>query len=268
MLLEKLLSGFGIASHTTSKGVLQSFHVIEEAGGNLTEIETYLLSRQPRLLYWPLIYPNHFQIGTVREAVLYLLGKVRDAWGLFFRMWGNVWIMPNEVKGLLDVLLEAGLDPNFLAEKNSKPLLICALDGVCLKKQWDKEKHQEGDEEEDQEEISISDNGTGRDVPTWCLVELLIRKGADIYYIHLHEGAENWWNIWTPTAYAINWEVEEEWCAALRACGYDPNQVYEEDKRRRIDFIKLRGAKRTGVEVEDISSPSGLGLRQRKPYQA
>jgi hypothetical protein len=257
MSLETLLSGFGIASHTTSNGVLRSFHLIEEAGGDLTEIETYLLSRQPRLRHWPLIYPNDFQIGTVREAVLYLLGRGLDAWGLFFKMCGIPWMEASlEMKHLLDVLLEAGLDPNFLSGQHSRPLLIRALSGVS------------GVKTRNQEGMLTSDDGTSRNAPIWCLVELLVRKGADVYYMHLHKGADNWWDILTPTAYAILWKVEEEWRATLRACGHDPDQVYEEDERRRKDFIKLRGAKRTGVEVEELSSPSGLGLRQRKPYQA
>jgi hypothetical protein len=231
--------------------------VIEEAGGDLAEIETYWLSKLRGQIFGLHMYdPGDHEIVSVREVVLYLLWKGRDAWSLFFNMWRRLWRMPNlGTKDLLDVLLEAGLDPNFLSGQYSRPLLIRALVGIYVVKR-------------NQEEMLTSDDGTSRDAPIWCLVELLVRKGADVYYMLRHEGADNWWDIWTPTAYAIKWKVEEEWCAALRACGYDPDQVYEEDKRRRIDFIKLRGAKRTGVEVEDLSSPSGLGLRQRKSYQA
>jgi hypothetical protein len=244
--------------------------MVEEAGGDLTEIETYWLSRPYRQgLQWYIYNPSDLEIVSVREVVLYLLGKGRDAWSLFFKMWEGLWRMPNlEMKNLLDVLLEAGLDPNFISGQYSRPLLFQALVGVCVRKEDDQARDQARDQEEKREEMLTSDKGTGRDAPIWCLVELLIRKGADIYYMHLHEGADNWWNIWTPTAYAIGWKVEEEWCAALRAYGYDPYEVYEEDERRRKDFIKLRGAKRTGVEVEELSSPSAVGLRQRKPYQA
>jgi hypothetical protein len=265
-VLEGALYGMTITSHTTSDDVIRAIHIVEEAGGDLNETETYWLSRpHQQILVWHMNNPDDLEIVSVREVVLYLLGKGRDAWSLFFKLWRRLWRMPNlGTKDLLDVLLDTGLDPNFLAGIYSRPLLILALCGVSVRKDQD----EEDDEEDNEEERWTQDDDILRGIPIWCLVELLIRRGADIFYMHLHGGVENWWNIVTPTECAIRLKVEEEWRAALRACGYDPDQVYEEDKRRRIDFIKLCGAKRTGIDVEELSSPSGLGLRQRKPYQS
>jgi hypothetical protein len=258
IILGGVLSGMIDTSYHTCIQAFRTIRSIEEAGGDLTEIETYWLSTPQRSMFqWDIYNPSNRNIASVREVVLYLLGKGRDAWGLFFKLWGKLWTQANlGMKNLLDVLFEIGLDPNFLSGNYVRPLLICALSGVS------------GVKTRNQEGMLTSDDGTSRNAPIWCLVELLVRKGADVYYMHLHKCADNWWDIPTPTAYAILWKVEEEWRAALRACGHDPDQVYEEDERRRKDFIKLRGAKRTGVEVEELSSPSGLGLRQRKPYQA
>ncbi|RYP67762.1 hypothetical protein DL770_008543 [Monosporascus sp. CRB-9-2] len=148
-----------------------------------------------------------------------------------FRWRGNDDMEKN--KSLLNFYLDAGGDPNQFDE-DGYPLLLCAL-------------------------LLLPDGNTKPDI---SLVTILISAGADIYYIHDTDNDPQ--NAQTITDFAFEFEAEDLWETALNACGLDFTSVYVESVRRLQDHRRLRGATRSGVDVESIT---GLGpsseLRQR-----
>lgn len=94
------------------------------------------------------------------------------------------------------------------------------------------------------------------------LLTLLISAGADIYWIDDDHGSED---AWTLTDWAFDSEVEEFWAAALEECGFDPEAVYVESGRRLAEYQRLRGASRSGVDVEPLldGPMEGMVLRYR-----
>jgi len=97
-----------------------------------------------------------------------------------------------------------------------------------------------------------------------CLLEPLIRAGADIYYIDVDDRTGD---AWTLTDLAFDWGLEDAWSNALESCGFDIDDVCDESNRRLDAFKKLHGAKRSGVDVSFVQS-SGLRYRGgRAPVQ-
>lgn len=227
-----------------------------------------------------------------RDFIAFLLQKSNHAWNITLEFLPKFWRLPcKRAKRYVKLLLEIGLDPNFIPKEYQRCLLIQALDGVRrtrdinnnsrdkktanlseMGEQTAPEAPVSMKDDSESEELSIEEQDcdiTGAYTPLWCLLELLISFGADIFYLEYHDEKDtiDWQNIWTPTDYAIKWRVEAEWCAALKACDYDPSAVYEESNRRKIDFLKLHGAQRSGVDVEDLKSPTAIGLQCRRPWR-
>lgn len=92
----------------------------------------------------------------------------------------------------------------------------------------------------------------------------MIRHGAEIY--DMEWAGEGWLNkvaddgVMSITAYAKATDCAPFWRHALKHAGYDPDDVFLEDERRRREFRKLHGAASSAVEVED---PPTSSLRRR-----
>ncbi|KAI0884303.1 uncharacterized protein GGS22DRAFT_189430 [Annulohypoxylon maeteangense] len=89
------------------------------------------------------------------------------------------------------------------------------------------------------------------------LLVILMKAGADIFFARevggcLHSTAE--------LAYELG--VGYLWEAALIECGYDPNEVKMEDKRRKTVLEKFDSAERSGVDIEPmkemLSAPGNI----------
>ncbi|RYP68389.1 hypothetical protein DL769_005517 [Monosporascus sp. CRB-8-3] len=136
-------------------------------------------------------------------------------------------------KSLLNLYLDTGGDPNQLTEDGDPPLLFA----LTLLSRSDIE-------------------------PDISLVTILISAGADIYYIDDKDNDAE--NARTITDWAFALEVEDLWETALDECGLDIASVYAESDRRLQDHRRLRGATRSGVDVESITEPGPSSeLRQR-----
>ncbi|KAI0377950.1 hypothetical protein F5Y04DRAFT_168358 [Hypomontagnella monticulosa] len=87
---------------------------------------------------------------------------------------------------------------------------------------------------------------------------LLVDAGADIFFIREIGG-----QLQSITDLALEKGLKQLWEEALRACGHNPSQVYEEDMRNHIVYKRLRLAERSGVDVESMKNLSTSGLRRR-----
>jgi hypothetical protein len=85
----------------------------------------------------------------------------------------------------------------------------------------------------------------------WSIDNLstLVMAGADIYYIDwmlersfIYEDAFNDM-LASPTAFAVACNIKFAWAASLRNYGYDPEEVFVEDMRRRREFPRTHGSK-------------------------
>lgn len=92
----------------------------------------------------------------------------------------------------------------------------------------------------------------------------MIGHGADIFDM---EWANDDWlgkvaddGVMTPTAYAKATGCARLWRYALNKAGYDPDEVFLEDERRRREFRRLHGATSSAVEME---GPPRSELRRR-----
>ncbi|RYP10411.1 hypothetical protein DL765_008107 [Monosporascus sp. GIB2] len=150
------------------------------------------------------------------------------------------WIRNDDMelnKSLLNFYLDTGGDPNQFAKTGIPPLLFALL---LLSR---------GDIE-----------------PDISLVTILISAGADIYYIHDPDNDPDTARTTTDWAFAL--EVEDLWEAALEECGLDIASVYAESDRRLQDHRRLRGATRSGVDVESITEPGPSSELRRRAGQA
>ncbi|KAH7191787.1 uncharacterized protein B0J16DRAFT_331768 [Fusarium flagelliforme] len=92
----------------------------------------------------------------------------------------------------------------------------------------------------------------------------MISQGANVY--NMEWAGEDWINyvdadgVMSPTAYAKLWNIVPIWRYALKRAGYDPDEVFLEDERRRREFRRLHGATSSAVEMED---PPSSALRRR-----
>ncbi|KAF5005199.1 hypothetical protein FDECE_8320 [Fusarium decemcellulare] len=93
----------------------------------------------------------------------------------------------------------------------------------------------------------------------------LISNGADIYHVEWASG--DWIDdvdddgLMSPTAYVKANDLMPVWKYALKAAGYDPEQVLLDDERRRRKFRQLQGASSSSVEVAE--EVSGSSMRRR-----
>jgi len=96
-----------------------------------------------------------------------------------------------------------------------------------------------------------------RMLPTDNLISI-ISDGADI---HDMEWANEHWvdkvdvdGVMSPTAFIKATRRDHVWRYALRKAGYNPDEVFLEDERRRREFRRLHGATSSVVAVEDPPS--------------
>ena len=92
----------------------------------------------------------------------------------------------------------------------------------------------------------------------------LISSGADIYDTELADesliDAADEDGLISPTIIAEVAKVVPLWRHALREAGYNPDEVFLEDERRRREFRRLHGANSSAVEMEN---PPRSALRRR-----
>jgi len=159
---------------------------------------------------------------------------------------------------MVHLYLDIGGDPNKLDHQFGNPLLFATMfhmqeacrlfnhDQGNIVKMDDRNNEIEGAGEEEDEEASEEESAESLCVD---ILATLISSGADIYHI---KGQDNVESAVTPTLYAIQCGVEEFWRAALEECSLDVSTVYAESDRRLAEYRKLRGAIRTGIDVEPL----------------
>lgn len=92
-----------------------------------------------------------------------------------------------------------------------------------------------------------------------------MEAGADTYYaawgpVDLFGDREP--VVFSPTIFARKFGIEAQWETALRACGYNPAEVYAKDECRRREFLRFHRAKSSAVDVEEVVG-DGTHLRMR-----
>jgi len=126
------------------------------------------------------------------------------------------------------------------------------------------DKSEEEDNDESVEDDSYEDEWDTKVELSIELLSVLISAGADVHYIyHGIRGGM------TLARIAYFCEVLDIWEAALERCGFNIDEVVMESNRRLSEHVKLRGAMRTGVDIESVVSETGSasGLRQRARWQ-
>jgi Ankyrin repeat len=88
------------------------------------------------------------------------------------------------------------------------------------------------------------------------IIRLLIVAGADIYAFDNHG--------WSPLDFAIHYSTDNVFFEALRHCCIASEDYIREHDRRKADWRRLHGAKRTAVDVQFIKSSSRTGLIKRR----
>jgi len=126
------------------------------------------------------------------------------------------------------------------------------------------DKSEEEDNGESVEDDSYEDEWDKKVELSIELLSVLISAGADVHYIH-HGRREGR----TLARIAYFCKVQDIWEAALERCGFNIDEVVMESNRRLSEHVKLRGAMRTGVDIESVVSETGSanGLRQRTRWQ-
>lgn len=226
-----------------------------------------------------------------------------DPWELLFSAWPISLVSPTQTAfDVIQLSLQKGLDPNMRTEVEDVPLLFRAIDHMADRKvglnseQDSVQAMDVGSKGESSDATSqlastfeIKNEGTesvvmkdeevvtryicqetdtkGLEVPLWCIVEALVKGGANIYdqAAGSVEIARYWHEILTPTKYIweTRWEVLKEWDFVLRECELNPSEVLIENMQRCKQAIRLRGATRTGFDEESLALPSTSGLRCR-----
>jgi hypothetical protein len=208
--------------------------------------------------------------------------RVEDAWRWLLQIFGHSMFRPSEQsQNFLRSAIRIGLGPNRhtevriiheIAHEKSihdtygTPILtqaICAM-GEAKEREISKEANGIAEEVSQENDVEVNRDGT-ETLPLWCIVSTLIEAGADIYYTDSEDfdGPSSWLSIWTPWDRASQYDVLNEWEAALRECGLDPTEVLREDVQRCKQALRLHGATRTGVDEEMLALPSAAGLRCR-----
>jgi hypothetical protein len=208
--------------------------------------------------------------------------RVEDIWRWLLQIFGRSMYQPSDRRrDFLRSAIRIGLGPNrhaeiYITTKSihkksihdiySFPILIEAIHAMVEAKEREISKEANGIAEEVSQENDVEVNRDGtKTLSLWCIVSTLIEAGADIYYMDSKkfDGPSSWSSIWTLWNWASRYDVLNEWEAALRECGLNPDEVLREDVQRRKQAFRLHGATRTGVDEEMLALPSAAGLRCR-----
>ena len=102
-------------------------------------------------------------------------------------------------------------------------------------------------------------------IPLWSILVYLIKAGADIFSIDAEDldWATTWTKLYTLWTWAIAFNIDEEFLVAVEESGLDVDDFRWEDTYRCKQEIRLRGARRSGVDEEVLKLPSRSGLRCR-----
>jgi hypothetical protein len=243
-----------------SSAPLEALRFLESIGNNTENILLELAAKY-YFEFSNTCYPENVSdfCRTIRYEYL-------DTWTNFFPYLARYCYRTDlrlETLLLFEMLLAEGLDPNahMLRSWGSRTLLQRAL------RQIREEKKRKSSQTQPCIEESGFDSASSQDITVqpWCMVKALIKSGVDIYYMNPEDfdKAIAWDDIRTPSVVASTFEVHNEWRTALAECELDPNKVYLEDERRRKQAMRLRGASRSGVDVEMLELPPIDGFRSR-----
>jgi hypothetical protein len=208
--------------------------------------------------------------------------RVEDAWRWLLQRFGRSMFRPSEQsQNFLRSAIRTGLGPNRhigyrtitktthnkdREHHYSVPLLGTALFMMSQEKKEEtyKEANTISEKVSQENDVQVNKDGT-LTLPLWCIISTLIEAGADIYYMYSEkfDGPSSWLSICTLWDWASQHDVLNEWEAALRECGLNPDEVLREDVQRCKQAFRLHGATRTGVDEEILALPSAAGLRCR-----
>lgn len=215
--------------------------------------------------------PALASVNFFLQAIDILPSSIQDRWYKLCLLMIDVWSRPtpNSV-ALIEGYLDRGLNPNlqFHYKGYNRSLLDCALQKLRLAMEKTKLQSVASNREIGTLSTHGLTEGTmhnEREVPAWCIVSALIKGGADIYHIDAEDfdDAATWKDLYTPWDWAAMNDVEDEWFAALRDSGLDPDRVRDEDIQRCKQAFRLYGATRTGVDERTLDLPPVSGLRYR-----
>jgi hypothetical protein len=166
---------------------------------------------------------------------------------------------------LIRACFERGLNPTTSPRSRTNPL------GTAIYYASETKMNKLGQENADRfaEEMLSTDQSVAHSGPQpelWCIIALLIRHGADIYYMDLVEldPESKWSDLSTLWDLAIDWNMEAEWFNALEECGVGVDDYKTEITRRCKQAIRLHRATRSGIDEQVLELPSSSGLRCRK----
>ncbi|KAF3025851.1 hypothetical protein E8E14_014770 [Neopestalotiopsis sp. 37M] len=210
---------------------------------------------------WAYFYDAICSKGQFQDAAW--LARLFLRYGAAFQpfSWGgNANMAKNET--LLKLYLETGGDPNFRNELGQSALFwaLIVIDDLFHPDTLDRQLPDDEslNEETLGEQKSDGGNLSDQDYRSCVnLIVMLIYAGGDIY-----EPVDHTDPIWLPSEVADDWEIYHIWWDALSKCGLDEDDVWQESKRRVREMERLRGATRTGVDVQVLNEQhSGLRFR-------
>lgn len=275
----------------------QVSNLLKDHSKHLAAIFEHILRERPKS-FWNLrckpygMVDSDFIATVLKGFEDVLIRQAANAWQLLFEQIALCHPTHRSLT-ILRMYLHKGLDPNFSSFRFASPLLIRAMVRMRLWKDKLATKSKSRNKDYDAT-TKIGINGTSdkcvvdkfpntnnepvqdqgdtvvvgthhNEVPLWCILTVLIKAGADIYYTMPSDFdcATDWSNIKTIWVFADYLDILSEWDTALQECGIDPNEARREVEQRVRNTMRLHGARRTGVDEEDVTLPSFTGLRHR-----
>ncbi|KAH7110568.1 hypothetical protein B0J11DRAFT_204204 [Dendryphion nanum] len=183
--------------------------------------------------------------------------RIKNPWRVLFFQYGYRLFQPTStVRRFWQLALCDGLiDPDYsIFGMHHAPLLQRALYGMVQITDRGRIANDEQQYDEEQYEDTL------------CIVKLLILAGANIHHMSSRsvEIAQRWTDVRTPTKDSINLGIRKQWEQALKECGLNVEEVFRQDKKNRKQELRLRGARRSGVDESVLDLPSWNGIRCRR----
>lgn len=211
--------------------------------------------------FWPF---DPTQLGkAISQETIWFARLYQNYFGLFQPFdWVDTENMGKN-KYLVELYLEAGGNPNLQGRRGKSPLVEAVLFIIdFLHRRTPNKELSSGEMSKcllTDAPISGGQDAEDEDYQQCVrLLVLLIAAGAYIYEVVFYGG------IKMLTKLASESGIRNMWETALEECGFDVQDVYAESDRRMRKFRRLRGAERTGIDVEvPQENDSSIGLRYR-----
>lgn len=215
-------------------------------------------------------FPTLDNLSSFLKGTKYILSRSKDGWHHCCASLIKYWAYPSVLGCLLLVsLLDKGLNPDLRVltfdQPSQKPfhcpLLVYALGG--LRSYRDKINVAKQADDSTGFDPQVSD--TRPELNPRCVVESLLRWGADIHYIFesSFDCASSWYYLDSLGTMSVRSGIGTDWSDALATAGVDVDTYLRIDMLIRKQEFRLRGAFRSGFDERVLDLPSTAGLRCR-----